>query len=235
LSPRDSKIEKWRQWLDEKIRPEVIGMYHHRRVYRTMGKIVERHGSLPPSNIFDFLRDTYVTTQSVAVRRQAETGSRVISLGTLLGEIVADPARLTRDWYLATFDADDQHYAAEVWQNGWFAGPSWQHVNPGPVRDDLSQLAAVSDQVREYVNRHLAHHDRRPLSQLPTFADLNSAIDTIGDLARKYAALLTNTDWITLVPVIQYNWLAVFQEPWIKDEQVLYDLMSEDPLTGRRS
>jgi hypothetical protein len=165
----------------------------------------------------------------------AETGSRVISLGTLLGEIVADPARLTRDWYLATFDADDQHYAAEVWQNGWFAGPSWQHVNPGPVRDDLSQLAAVSDQVREYVNRHLAHHDRRPLSQLPTFADLNSAIDTIGDLARKYAALLTNTDWITLVPVIQYNWLAVFQEPWIKDEQVLYDLMSEDPLTGRRS
>jgi hypothetical protein len=54
FSPRDSKIEKWRQWLDEKIRPEVIGMYHHRRVYRTMGKIVERHGSLPPSNIFDF-------------------------------------------------------------------------------------------------------------------------------------------------------------------------------------
>jgi hypothetical protein len=33
------------------------------------------------------------------------------------------------------------------------------------------------------------------------------------------------------VSVVQYNWLAVFLEPWIKDEAVLFDLMAEPPLT----
>jgi hypothetical protein len=94
--------------LARPIRPEVIGMFHHRRIYLTIAEIVDRHGSLRPSNVFDFVRDTYVTTQSVAVRRQAEASPRVVSVATLLDQIAFDPARLTRDWYLGMFEADDQ-------------------------------------------------------------------------------------------------------------------------------
>jgi hypothetical protein len=93
----------------------------------------------------------------------------------------------------------------------------------------------VSERVRKYVDRHLAHHDRDPLSELPTFAELNAAVDGLGDLFQRYAALLTNSHWVTLVPVVQYNWLAVFLEPWIKHEAVLFDLNSENPVTGRGS
>jgi hypothetical protein len=229
---RDSRIEKWERWLEE-IRQEIVTMYHHRHVYETMQEIVRRHGSLPPSSVFNFIRDTYGITQSVAVRRQAETREGVISIGALLTEIRSDPSRLTRARFVSLFDDDDQSYANRAWEQGWFRGAN-DHVSPHAVDADLTRLATASTKVRRYVNKHLAHRDQTPAKELPTFADLNAAIDTIGEVSKRYAALLTATDWITLVPIAQYNWLAPFLEPWIKDEAVLFDIMSEDPITGRR-
>lgn len=110
------------------------------------------------------------------------------------------------------------------------------HVDPDAVVKDLDALKAASEKVRRYVDRHVAHHDRDPAKGLPmTFAELNVAIDAIGDIFTRYASLLTASHWVTLVPVVQYNWLAVFLEPWIKDDAVLFDIMSEHPVTGRRS
>lgn len=197
-----------------------------------MQEIVQRHGSLPPSSVFNLIRDTYGITQSVAVRRQAETSERVISIGALLGEIRRDPERLTRVWFVSLYDDDDQSYANRAWEDGWFSGPD-DHVSPDAVDVDLTRLATASKKVRRYVDKNLAHRDRRLAKELPTFADLNAAIDTIGDVSTRYAALLTATHWATLVPIAQYNWLAPFLEPWIKDKAVLYNLMSQNPLTGR--
>jgi hypothetical protein len=39
----------------------------------------------------------------------------------------------------------------------------------------------------------------------------------IGEIFRKYALLFTAASYITLEPVIQENWLAVFREPWIRE------------------
>jgi hypothetical protein len=225
---RDSRIESWQRRLDESIRPEVVGMFHHRYVYRTVAEIINRHGELPPSSFFDLIRDTYAITQSVAVRRQAERSPRVISLGSLLDEISRDAVRLTREWYLTLYDADDQHYATRSWDRGWFAGPAG-HVDPDAIRGDLALLTQESERVRDYVDRHLAHYDRDPLAELPTFEDLNAAVDAIGDLFRKYNALLRAGSWPTLVPIAQYNWLAPFLEPWIRDEALLFEIMGRRP------
>ncbi len=231
---RDSKVEKWQGWLRTKIHNEIVVMYHRRRVYRNLGEIIERHGELPPSTVFDFIRSTYVTTQSVAVRRQADADPRVISLGRLLNEIEAEPERLTRHWYLSMSAVDDQSHAAQLWETSWFAGPHTAHVGPAAIRADLDRLADESVNVRAYVDRHLAHYDKKSLPELPTVADLHSAVETIGELGTRYAGLLLNTYWATLVPIIQYNWLAPFQEPWIKDNAVIFDIMAEDPITGQR-
>jgi hypothetical protein len=74
--PRDSRVDKWAGWLEERIRPDVITMHWNRAVYREVGEIVRANTSLPPSGFFTFLADTYATTQSVAVRRQSEVDSR---------------------------------------------------------------------------------------------------------------------------------------------------------------
>ena len=96
----DSRIAKWLRWLDDEIKPEVITMNLHRHVWREVRGIVERNGSLPPSYWFEFSSDTYATTQAVAIRRQAEVDSRVISLGRLIDEIGGDATRLTRKFWV---------------------------------------------------------------------------------------------------------------------------------------
>jgi hypothetical protein len=210
----DSKIEKWQRWLD-RIEPEVLGMNGHRAVYREVARIVNEHGALPPSHFFDYLRDWYATTQATAVRRQAEISRRVISIASLLSEIGREPERLSNERFVAHYDRLARDHAHEVFA-GRFAGDVGSHVDPAIIAADLDGLQNTAESVRAYVDRHIAHTDRDPLDELPTFEDLNGAIDEIGGLFSKYTLLLTASSWAMLEPVPQYDWLAIFREPWIK-------------------
>jgi hypothetical protein len=200
----------------KRIRPDIITMHWNRAVYREVGEIVSANTSLPPSGFFTFLADTYATTQSVAVRRQSEVDSRVVSVGTLLAEIADDPSRLTRERYLALHDADDAQFANQGFDH--WAGPGGAHVRPDIVLDDLDRLKGEVEAVTRYVDRHLAHADQRPLPDLPTFEVLNAAIDFLGGLFNKYNRLIRASSWATLEPVAQYDWLGVFRVPWIPSD-----------------
>jgi hypothetical protein len=188
-------------------------MHWNRAVYREVGDIVRANSSLPPSSFFTFLADTYATTQSIAVRRQSEVGSRVVSLGRILTEIADDPERLTREWYLAVRDADDAYIAGREFDD--WAGEGGAHVRPETVRHDLDRLKAEVSTVTRYVDRALAHADQDSLDDLPTFEALDAAIDLLGGLFNKYTGLVRATSWATLEPVAQDYWIGVFTEPWI--------------------
>jgi hypothetical protein len=51
--------------------------------------------------------DTYMTTQAVAIRRQAATRRDVASLRRLLHELSRDSDRVTRDFWLGLWDRAD--------------------------------------------------------------------------------------------------------------------------------
>ena len=223
----DSRIDKWIRWLEQAIQPQVIEMLHRRYVYEAVSEITKRNDSLPPSSVFDFISGTYAVTQSMAVRRQVEAGGRVVSLGTLLTEIANDPERLTIEWYLARGDNDDRRHFAHVWAST-FADEEMR-FDPRRVLADLDTLTTTSSAVKQYVDTHLAHTDRKPLASLPIMGDLNGAMDTIGELFHKYAGLLSGVHWATLVPVPQGNWLAVFLEPWARDRDLLVEINSKHP------
>jgi hypothetical protein len=66
------------------------------------------------------------------------------------------------------------------------------------------------------VDKHLAHTDKKPMASPATFAELHSAIGAINLQFEKYVLLLTVSSYSTLVPIPQYDWLAIFREPWIR-------------------
>jgi hypothetical protein len=70
-------------------------MHLHREAFQRVGSIVRTNGRLPESYFWEYLRDTCAVTQAVAIRRQAEQGPRVCSLGRLLREISEDSNRVT--------------------------------------------------------------------------------------------------------------------------------------------
>lgn len=214
----DSKVEKWTRWIEGEIKAEVLTMHHHQAVYRRVAEIVNtREAELPPSLFFDYLRDTYATSQAAAIRRQAERSARVVSLGRLLGEIEAEPQRLTRQRFVGRWSAHEQPRGHKSFSNH-FAGDVGDHLDPKIVRADLARLEAEGKKVVEHVDQYVAHTDEKPRAELATFEELNAAITAVGDLFWKYALLLTGDSYATLAPVPQYNWEAIFELPWIVKE-----------------
>jgi hypothetical protein len=216
--PPDSRVEKWKRWIENEIRAEVLGMNNHRAIYEEVGRIVAEHGELPPSHFFNFLRDTYAASQALAIRRQAEVGRRVISLGTLLDEIAGDPERLSRGWFLSHYDSYSKEDLGEPAWAEKFGGKVGEHIDPDLVRADLDELHDGTAKTKDLVDKHLAHTDKKPLKSPPTFKELHDAVETVNSQFKKYVLLLTVSSYATLVPVVQFDWLAIFREPWIKDK-----------------
>lgn len=192
-------------------------MHAHRDVYLKVVEITKEHGSLPPSHFLDYLGHWYGTTQAAAVRRQADTDPRVVSLARLMTEIRDDPTRITRDWFMAHYNDFDQRRGLETWHMR-FGGEVGEHVDPANIVLDLETLADTARRVSEFVDRHVAHTDLKPLKISLTFDEVDAAIDGISEMFQKYMLLLTNSQYAFLVPAFQYDWLAIFREPWIKQE-----------------
>jgi hypothetical protein len=208
-------VDKWRRWADERIKPEVLTMNLHRYAFKEVTAIVNANGQLPGSYFLEFTQDTYATSQAIAVRRQAEVSSRVVSLGQLIAEIESDAGRLTRSYWVGLWSDPTLGGRADAAFTRHFAPGGGNELDPAVPARDLQRLAAGARSVSAYVDEYVAHSDATQRTNLPTFDDLDTAIDTIGELFIAYYNLLTASTWHTLVPAIQHNWLAIFRQPWM--------------------
>lgn len=206
--------DRWCEWLTE-IDADLTDLAVARHVWQTVNDIIARHSSMPPSLLFDVQARNYAAAQAVAVRRQVDRDSRSVTLARLLGEIQEAPEVLSRERYVGMFDWGMQNIGDSQFDE--WAGNSGRHVDPAMVVNDLDALVGATDSIRHYVTKHIAHLDEhRGEVQLPTFNDLNAAIDVLFDLFRKYGVILTGSDRARMVPVPQYDWLAPLRIPWIE-------------------
>jgi hypothetical protein len=96
-----------------------------------------------------------------------------------------------------------------------FAMSGAAHIDPHRVEADLSRLRNSTEQLEAFADRRVAHRDPRPPKRIPTYVELDDAIDLLDQLYVKYH-LLFHAAWMeTLLPTRQYDWQAVFRIPWI--------------------
>jgi hypothetical protein len=197
-------------------------MHAHRDTFKEVDRIATENGQLPDSYFWTFLQDTYATSQAVAVRRQAELKSSVRTLGRLLVEVAEDAHLLSREFFVGMWEARPDSVEAVIANRQfeqYFAGDVGDHLDPAIPQRDLAALITTSASVKTYVDQHVAHRDRKPKSGFPTFADLDGAIDKIGEVFSRYSGLLRNKSMTDYVPAHQDDSLAVFRQPWIRPGQ----------------
>jgi hypothetical protein len=220
----DPKIEKWTRWIDGAVYLQVVRIHFHRQIWRGVQGVIRANDALPPSAYWAYHTEVYSDTQTVAVRRQTDLDPRVASLGRLILELREEPQRLTVDRWLrqwAAQDEDDLEFARGRWSSR-FGGKVGEHLDPAIPAADLDRLLAAVASIRDYVNSNVAHAEdfestRALIPASITFDELDSAIDTIGNLFRKYADLIACTDidfHIQMAP----DWLAPFRQPWIRND-----------------
>ena len=84
--------------------------------------------------------------------------------------------------------------------DGQFAGEAGDRLDAAVVQADLDKLVTKTKTVKKYVDKHLAHKDLRKLTTLPTWTDLDSAIDCVGELFRRLVLLLRQADRSPIAP-----------------------------------
>jgi hypothetical protein len=197
----DPQIQRWTRWINDTVYRNVVRIHFHRQIWQGVQEVIRANDQLPPSAFWAYHLELYVDTQAVAVRRQADLDHRVASLGRLISEINDESQRLTSDWWLEQWAAEDEdqlEFAHGRWTTD-FGGQVGEHLDPAIPAADLEQLLAAAGSVRTYVNQTIAHAEDFELTQAEPPAgiwlhEIDSAIDTIGDLFRKYADLIACVD-----------------------------------------
>jgi hypothetical protein len=211
--PNDSRYDKWRKWL-KVVDSEITSMFLRRETWRGLVTIIQANPTIPPSHFFDFLAHGYVTMQATAIRRQADVDSRVISLASLLLEVVKYPETVSRRRFVSQYPWGAQYMRDSAFDD--FAGKGLSHIDPVRVQTDLDKLQAAAVATKRYVDRHVAHTDkkRRP-EDIPSFSELDTAIETSGALLQRYLLLFEQVDRDPIAPIPHYDWVAPFRLPWI--------------------
>jgi hypothetical protein len=211
----DPQVQKWRDWCTGTVTRNVETMYLHRYAWREVTAILSaRNPPLPASYWWEFMRDTYATTQAVAVRRQADTMLGTASLARLLTELAEHPEKLTRDLWLGW---RAQGPANEWSETDWeFGGNVGVHLDPAIPRRQLVAVTGAAATTRQYVNAHVAHADAAMPEVTLDLATVHDAIDVISDIFLYCHRVLTAQQYVATEPRIEDDgWLAVFREAWI--------------------
>lgn len=213
----DDILNTWREWLKQ-IEKDIEELYEFRRIYKDTREIVSKNPAVQaPSLYHDFVTSCYVAYAVMAVRRQASAPRPdSVSLTRLLDEIEKRPSIMSRQRFVAMYP--------EGPARDWSAGPDYDRfsdkngnqVSSEVVQRDLDRLDLAVKNVTILATKRVAHLDyRKPIDPVPTFVDLDKAIDTLGSVFNKYNVLLTGTAMLSMEPTIVVDWTAIFQVPWL--------------------
>jgi hypothetical protein len=214
-----SRLAKWREWIDGRIANEIMAMHLRRVPWREVNEAAKAQ-DLPASYWWEYFSDTYAVTQSIAIRRQVDDDEHALSLGRLLTEIAAHPEECTRTHWLELWSEEDRDVYAlgeRQWADNYASDDDSELLKPQVPAEALVRLQEGSAKMKRYVDRHIAHHDRRglPPDQMPTYNDIDAAIDLVGETFSEFVPLLQAQSYITLTPEFQDDWRAVFRVPWM--------------------
>jgi hypothetical protein len=190
-----------------------------RHIYKEVLAIVRANPTLMQSHgdFFEWMRRLYVGSMTVAVRRLVDTHwKKPLSFVGLMDEIADHPEALPRDRFVRPYPAEMRRRGMADRDFDRFSGPGARHVSRAIIADHRRRLMRAQRRLRTYVNKHIAHSDRRPMRRMPTFQELDAVLDLLEELLKEYVLLLEGKGLTDVLPVWQYDWKQPFRVAWIQ-------------------
>ena len=214
----DQKLEKWERWLGA-IHKEVIELITNQHIFWEIQGMIKRNPNIQkPNSFFRFIGQTYYDYGVIAVRRQIKCDAQSISFVRLLKEIVEIPCLLSRERFLSLYPADIRDEAPQIYDQ-WFRGEYTDHIDPIMVQKDIDDLRKQGAKLEEFADKRVAHYDKKAPKTIPTYNELDVAIDCLKKLTRKYVFLFEARDLgdDLVARFIVDHWDEIFSQPWIVD------------------
>ena len=204
-------------WLDI-ISKDVQDLLLDDHVYWELQKLIKANPTFQQRSGFfnQWMTSSFAQATAVGVRRQAKKGEDSISLARFLDEVKANRVLVSREHYLSLFVGKPdwlRDAAGETFDRR--AGVNESAIPVSVVESQISDLKAAVGAIEHFVDRRVAHYDKRGLAQpTPTFDDLTNSLRALEKLVLFYSLLLTGASMDTLRPTLQFDWQDVFNFPW---------------------
>lgn len=171
-----------------------------------------------PSDFHEWTIRNYGSYVVMAIRRQLDNDSDVISLKRLLTELKESPQSLTKDWFRTLYKDTPNNgpISMEAFADSDFENHAgkFEHFDPSIAQADLVQLETLGKKITRYANKQIAHRTKAKATL--TFREINKFLDELESIVKKYILLFTASGYPSLTPVFQYDWEAIFTKVWIR-------------------
>ncbi len=237
----NSKLKKWLKWM-EIIQDDIQMLLRDTNMFWEVQDIIrENPGIQRPSAFYRYLGRTYLSHALVGLRRQIKPQKDSISFVGLLDDIAKNPEELSRNYYRSLYSHPDGPDINQIEIEGReeledigitgnsqlkeliqmddfapYADASGEHVCPDMVKDDIDKLKKTATACEDFADKRIAHRDKKEPEDVPKFNELDDCIKLLDKTYVKYHLLFYAESIDTLMPTYQYEWKAIFLEPWLK-------------------
>jgi hypothetical protein len=216
---QEDRTSKWKRWLND-LRDEVSQLLISREVYIEVRNIVAANPAVRTNNrLITWMTWNYVQGMLIGVRRLVDSRTDTISLVRLLREMEMHSDLLTREAHVQLYSEDDTEWQA----HGTFDNLAGEGASAYPrdkLLNDRERLLVLWKKLKPLANKRIAHLDEaKNVGSLPKYQDLDDIVDEIERQVKHYCLLIEARDYVSLQPVPQYDWKAIFRVPWLSESE----------------
>ena len=199
------------------IQTEVGELITNRYIYIEIRNIFDKNSKLSRVNdeLFWWIYRNHLYSALMSIRRLYDDDPDCNSLLKFLNIIWSNPTILSRQRYVGIFHGGGEYEEA----NSIFdkiVGKGKDHIDPKEVLKEIDILKDKKDKFEEFINKRVAHQDKRKVTKIPVTKDLDDFIKYLKELTIKYSMLFDGLDHLDIGPSIQANWTDIFKIPWIQ-------------------
>ena len=206
------------QWLDV-IFKDVQDLLLDNHIFWEFQKLVDANPKFKesPGLFTQWMASSFIQATATGVRRQAKINDDSISLARFQAEIEKYPNLVSRAHYMSLYAGrEPRHVKIGERDFDSLAGAGAAHLPIDLIRQHIVDLKTALDGIEHYVDRRVAHYDKRGLAKpTPTFADLTDALATLERLVILYWRLLKGASYTNLLPTILFDWQQIFRFVWL--------------------
>lgn len=221
----DQRRSRLIEWI-EIIMKDVQGLLLDQFIFCELQKIVRENPRFAqsPGLFTQWMASGFAQASAVGIRRHAKYSEKDkkndktnISLMRFLTEVKNDHKLISRQYYLELYKPANAPIIIGERDFDKVAGVGVDYLPQDRIEKHIDELKSAVDAVETYVDRRIAHNDRRA-SDIPTFGDLSAALATMEKLVMLYVRLLKGPSYDRLLPIIPYDWTAIFRFVWLKPD-----------------
>jgi hypothetical protein len=209
-------------WLDV-ITNDVQWLLIDQCIFYELQKIVRQNPRFAesPGLFTRWMASGFAQASALGIRRHVKYKEKRdktnISLLRLLTEVKTYPKLISRQYYLELYKA--QNAPIIIGENDFnaLAGVGVNYLPTSLIETHIDELKSAADAVETYVDRRIAHHDRRA-TDIPTFGELSAALATMEKLVLLYVRLLQGPSTDKLLPTFSYDWTSIFRFAWLNPD-----------------